>query len=99
MAKPQWQTGRAFIGRLRPARAPRGHGRLLVHRSLVFGSWSFAQRTSAMKWKTTWLLLGLGALLFAFIVLVERRLPDANVPPSRLLSFRASEVTNIQLRL
>src|SRR5207247_5252090 len=27
------------------------------------------------------------------------RLPDARVPPARLLSFNAAEVTNIQLRL
>ncbi len=52
-----------------------------------------------MKWKPTWLLLGLAAGLFAFIALVERRLPDAQVAQPRLLSFKASEVTNIQLRL
>ena len=52
-----------------------------------------------MNWKPTWLLLGLAAGLFAFIVLIERRLPDQSAPPARLLSFRATEVTNIQLRL
>ena len=38
-------------------------------------------------------------MLFAFIFLFERRLPDANTPPPRLLAFKAGEVTNIQLRL
>ena len=52
-----------------------------------------------MNWKPTWLLLGLAAGLFAFIVLIERRLSDQSAPPARLLSFRATEVTNIQLRL
>ncbi|HYV33104.1 MAG TPA: DUF4340 domain-containing protein, partial [Candidatus Binatia bacterium] len=52
-----------------------------------------------MNWKTTWLLLGLAAGLFAFIVLVERHIPDAQVAPTRWLSFKANEVTNIQLRL
>ncbi len=52
-----------------------------------------------MRWKPTWILLGVSAALFIFIVLFERRLPDANPPPPRLLAFKASEVTNIQLRL
>ena len=52
-----------------------------------------------MRWKPTWILLGAAAVLFAFIFLFERRLPDANKPPPRLLAFKAVEVTNIQLRL
>ena len=52
-----------------------------------------------MRWKPTWILLAVAAVLFAFIFLFERRLPDANKPPPRLLSFNAGEVTNIQLRL
>ena len=52
-----------------------------------------------MRWKPTWILLGVAAVLFAFIFLFERRLPDANKPPPRLLAFKAGEVTNIQLRL
>ena len=52
-----------------------------------------------MNWKPTWILLGLTAMLFAFIVLFERHVPDAQPPPARLVSFRAGEVTNIQLRL
>jgi len=52
-----------------------------------------------MHWKPTWILLGAAAALFAFIALFERRLPDRNAPPPRLLSFRAAEVTNVQLRL
>jgi hypothetical protein len=52
-----------------------------------------------MKWKTTWLLLGMAATLFAFIILVERRIPDGTTPPRPLLAFKANEVTNIWLRL
>src|SRR5262245_1885138 len=52
-----------------------------------------------MKWKTTWLLLGLAAVLFGFILLIERRIPDVNLPPARLVTFQANDVTNIQLRL
>jgi hypothetical protein len=55
-----------------------------------------------MKWKTTWLLLGLAFALFAFIFLVERHwksTSQAGIAPERLLSFRAADVTNIQLRL
>ena len=48
------------------------------------------------------MLVGFAATLFAFIVLVERQLhpsaPQGNAP-SRLFSFRASEVTNVQLRV
>jgi hypothetical protein len=52
-----------------------------------------------MRWKPTWILLAVAAVLFAFIFLFEQRLPDANTPLPRLLAFKASEVTNIQLRL
>jgi len=52
-----------------------------------------------MRWKPTWILLSIAAVLFAFIFLFERRLPDANRPPPRLLAFSPGEVTNIQLRL
>jgi len=55
-----------------------------------------------MKWKPTWLLLGLAALLFAFIFLIERHwksTSDSGAPPERLLGLRAAEVTNVQLLL
>lgn len=52
-----------------------------------------------MNWKSTWILIGLAAGLFAFIFLFESRVPTTDAPPTRLLAFRASEVTNIQLRL
>lgn len=53
-----------------------------------------------MNWRSTWLLLGLTAGLFAFIMLVERRLtPDAPAPAPRLFVFKRTEVTNIQVRL
>src|SRR5262245_52962268 len=54
-----------------------------------------------MKWKTTWLLLGLATLLFAFIYVFERHwksTSETGAPPERLLGLRASEVTNIQLQ-
>ncbi len=54
-----------------------------------------------MKWKTTWLLLALVVVLFAFIWLVERRtqptLPGARAPV-RLLAIPATDVTGMQLR-
>src|SRR5689334_17437461 len=55
-----------------------------------------------MKWRTTWMLVGFAAALFAFIVLVERRLRPTyaqSQPPPRLFSFKAAEVTNILLRI
>jgi hypothetical protein len=55
-----------------------------------------------MKWRTTWMLVGTAAVLFAFIVLVERRLRPTyaeGAPPARLFSFKAAEVTNIILRV
>jgi hypothetical protein len=55
-----------------------------------------------MKWKGTLLLVASAVTLFAFILLVERHwknTSEANGPPERLLSLKATEVTNIQLRL
>jgi len=56
-----------------------------------------------MRWKTTWLLFGLAVVLFAFIVLVERRYwrptTSGGEPLPRLMSFQASDVTNVQLRI
>jgi len=52
-----------------------------------------------MRWKPTWILLGVAATLFLFIALFERRLPDPNTPPPRLLAFKPAEITNIHLRL
>jgi hypothetical protein len=56
-----------------------------------------------MRWKTTWLLFSLAIVLFAFIVLVERRYwrPTASRGEAlpRLVSFKATDVTNIQLRI
>ena len=52
-----------------------------------------------MNWKSTWILLGLAAGLFAFIFLFEHRLPTTDTPPARLFSFKANEITNIQLRV
>lgn len=48
------------------------------------------------------MLVGSAAALFAFIMLVERRLRPTSAqgePPARLFSFKAAEVTNIQIRL
>src|SRR5262245_60751426 len=46
------------------------------------------------------MLLGMAGMLFAFIVLVERRLTaDVLPPPPKLCVFKATEVTNIQVRL
>ena len=53
------------------------------------------------SWKTTLWLLVAGALLFAFIFFIERRAPTtATGPevPARLVSLRASDVTNIVVR-
>jgi hypothetical protein len=56
-----------------------------------------------MRWKTTWLLFGLAAVLFAFIMLVERRswrpTSSGGEPLPRLVTFKATEVTNVQLRI
>ena len=48
------------------------------------------------------MLVGFAATLFAFIVLVEQPLHPTSQEgkaPSRLFSFRAAEVTNVQLRV
>lgn len=53
-------------------------------------------------WRTTLTLLGLAGALLAFIVLFERRWqPDGAgfQPPSRLLAFKAADVTNITLHV
>src|SRR4030095_11045485 len=55
-----------------------------------------------MKWRTTWMLVGFAATLFAFIVLVEQQLHPPSIQdnaPSRLFSFRAEDVTNVALRV
>ena len=56
-----------------------------------------------MRWKSTWLLAGFAVVLFAFIMLVERRYwrpTQAGAEPlPSLVSFKAAEVTNIQLRI
>lgn len=55
-----------------------------------------------MKWKTTWLLVGLAGVLLAFILLVERHwkaTSQAGAPLDRLLQFRTADVTNIQVGL
>lgn len=56
-----------------------------------------------MRWKSTWRLCGFAVVLFAFIMLVERRYwrpTRAGAEPlPGLVSFKAAEVTNIQLRI
>ena len=54
-----------------------------------------------MNWKTTWLLVSLALVLFAFIFLVERHARPtfaAGEPAPRLLNFRRAEVSSVQLR-
>jgi hypothetical protein len=51
-----------------------------------------------MNWKTTWALVGVAGMLLAFILLVENRIPAGIQPPTRLLTFQSSSVTNLQLR-
>ena len=52
------------------------------------------------RWRTTWILFGLGMGLFAFIVLFERgRSPSAHLPPLRLLVFKPGDVTNVSLHV
>lgn len=54
-----------------------------------------------MRWKTTWLLLMLAGVLFAFIYLVERHWGGTSLtvqPLPRLLSLKPTDVTSLQLR-
>jgi hypothetical protein len=54
-----------------------------------------------MKWKTTWLLVGLAAVLFAFIWMVERHSRATSTtgePPPRLLPISAADITSVQVR-
>ena len=54
-----------------------------------------------MNWKHTWILAGLAAALFTFIMLVERRIdPKGAVAPrlSLLAPFHPSAATSVQLR-
>ena len=53
-----------------------------------------------MKWKSTWLLVALAGLLFAFIFFFERhtRSSSSSTEPSRLLSIQPDEITSIQIR-
>ena len=54
-----------------------------------------------MKWKNTWILVGLAVALFAFIFLVERNLnPTGAIEPPQPLfpKFRPSAATSLQLR-
>ncbi|MEY2409871.1 MAG: hypothetical protein QOF48_2541 [Verrucomicrobiota bacterium] len=53
-------------------------------------------------WRTTWILLALVVALFAFIVVFERgsgNLPVDKITPTRLLSFKAADVTNIAVHV
>lgn len=52
-----------------------------------------------MNWKSTWILIGLAGALFAFILFVEQHATTTDAPPTRLLEFKAAQVTNIQIRL
>lgn len=54
------------------------------------------------SWRSTFLLLALAGVLLAFILLFERRwhTPGTSLqPPTRLLAFRAAEVTNLSVHL
>src|SRR6185295_17724132 len=62
---------------------------------------STSQETLMGSWKTTFALLGVGALLFALIYFVERHASSTTTAPQgppRLVSLRAAEVTNIVVR-
>src|SRR5260370_14220431 len=50
-----------------------------------------------MKWKTTWILLALAALLFGTIVWLDQY-PRRPSPPGPLLAFQPAAVTTIALR-
>jgi hypothetical protein len=54
-----------------------------------------------MKWKNTWILVGLAAALFAFIFLFERSIPiSGSVPPAKPLfvQFKPTTATSMTLR-
>ena len=53
-----------------------------------------------MNWKSTWLLLALAAVLFAFIYVVERHTGATSTvqPPQHLVPLKPAEVTILQLR-
>jgi hypothetical protein len=54
-----------------------------------------------MNWKNTWILVGLAAALFAFIFLVERRIPVRDELPVQkplFTEFYPSAATSLQLR-
>jgi Domain of unknown function (DUF4340) len=54
-----------------------------------------------MNWRTTPLLLTLALVLFAFILMVERKQPVSSTslqPPPRLLNFKPEDVTAVLLR-
>jgi hypothetical protein len=54
-----------------------------------------------MNWRTTWLLVGIAAALFAFIALFERRLATSDATPAPqvvLGGFKASEAKFLQVR-
>src|SRR6185436_12842580 len=53
-----------------------------------------------MRWKTTWVLLTIAVLLFAFIYFVERKTSSTSVaaaPAPRLLSFKPESISGLQL--
>ena len=51
-----------------------------------------------MKWKTTFWLLGLALILFAFICFVEFQTPPPAGPPAHLLRIKPEQITRIQLK-
>ncbi len=54
------------------------------------------------RWRTTWILFGLAVVLFGFIMLVERRARPGRAgaePATRLLAFKAADVTSVGLHL
>src|SRR6266567_3603844 len=52
-----------------------------------------------MRWKTTWLLLGLAAMLFGLICLLEWRtsLTSTESAPARFLTIKPDDITRVQL--
>lgn len=54
-----------------------------------------------MSWKNTWILVGLAGALFAFIVLVERRLDPTGAvrePEPLIAKFKTTAATAVQIR-